>query len=209
MNNNRTYIILAFTLIIFSLLGLYYFNRPTSQVEAPVSLAEVSVTPTDTISTPQLSPEPTFTPSDNSLFPEDTTPITSSPTMAPPVPTTTPEYYTLNNPQYNFTLSYSSRRRLYEDPENSGVRFTFYSPSGNIALHVGPDWSWQHPGRQFNSDTYVSGHQAFVYKTTNQTIIDFESGDIKYTIQCVHNSQEIKIQECTQFTTSFSLTSGS
>jgi hypothetical protein len=209
VNNNRTYIILTFILIIFSVFGLYYFYLQENQAPVPTDIAVEPATPTENVEVPQISPMPTFTPSDTSIFPDEMTPVTSTPTILAVIPTPTPEFQNLNNSQFNFSVNYSSSRRLYEDPEYGGVRFTFYSPAGNIALHVGPNWSWQHPGRQFNSDTIVSGQQTFVYKTSNQTIIDFQSDNTKYTIQCVHGAKDSLITECEQFTSSFSILSGS
>jgi len=123
--------------------------------------------------------------------------------------TPTPTISTLTSLQYGFEVPYTSSRKLYESPENGGTRYTLYSSSGNITVHAGTRWSWLHPGREFNSDFTVAGQPTFVYKINSQTLVDFEVGDTKITIQCVHGGKDSLIDECQKFFSEFRLTTGS
>ncbi len=130
----------------------------------------------------------------------------SSSSPAPTLlPTPTPFITTYVSESDKFQVQHSSNRQVYTDPESSGTRYTFYQKSGNIAVHVGTDWSWSHPSRVF-SDTYlVSDRPAFRYEINTQTIVDFETDELKYTIQCVHSGQQVQKDECEQFIHLFEL----
>jgi len=208
VNQNRIYIVLTLILISLSLGGLIYFYRPVTK---PTLLEEMVASPTQVSSDaiPTISEISEDNSSPNVQVPTSA-PITSelSPTDIPQaVPT--PTISTLTSLQFGFEVPYVSSRKLYESPENGGTRYTLYSASGNIAVHAGTRWSWLHPGREFTTDTTVSGRPTFVYKTNSQTLVDFEVGDTKITVQCVHGGKESLVTECQQFLSDFRLTTGS
>jgi len=95
------------------------------------------------------------------------------------------------------------RDRVYTDKESSGNRYTFYQPLGNIAVHVGTDWSWVYPNRQFSQSLLVSGYATFIYDIELQTIVDFQVGEQKFTIQCVHNADQVLKDDCQRFIADF------
>ena len=102
-----------------------------------------------------------------------------------------------------FKVEYQGKRKLYQDKEDSGKRYTFYDVSGNITVHVGTNWSWTYPDRVFSETLLVDGQNTFVYETSSQKIIDFEKNTKRYTIQCVHGGTiEIK-DECQKFIDGF------
>lgn len=208
MNQNRIYIVLTLILIGLSLGGLIYFNRPTT---TPTLLEEMVATPTEV---PEEGVPPITETSEESPAPIEEIP-SSEPTSVQLEPTDVPEatptpiISTLTSLQFGFEVPYSSSRKLYESPESGGTRYTLYSPSGNITVHAGSRWSWLHPGREFTSEQTVAGQSTFVYKISSQTIVDFEVGDTKITVQCVHGGKESIINECQKFLSDFRLTSGS
>ena len=194
MNHNRTYIFLTLIFIGLSVAGLiYFFNPPTSKYN-PDLLNDLYPTPTTPV---EVTPIPT------DLSAEVPTKVDI------PEPTPTSTTTTLNSDKYGFKALYSSSRQLYETAELDGTRFTLYSTIGNITVHVGTKWSWSHPGRKFTSDLLVSGQPTFVYQIPTQTIVDFTLANNHFTIQCVHGGRESSVQECQQFFTNFTLTTGS
>jgi hypothetical protein len=210
VNQNRIYIVLTLVFIALSLGGLIFFYRPP--VTTPTLLEQVTAKPTmvpqdstpiaEVTDTPPLPPEATSAPSS----PVD--PSQPQPTDIPE-PTPTPATYTLTSTQYNFSVPYTSSRKLYESAENGGTRYTLYSSSGNITVHAGSRWSWLHPGREFTSDFLVAGQPTFVYKISTQTLVDLEINGTKITVQCVHGGRQSAIDECQQFLSEFSQISGS
>jgi len=102
-----------------------------------------------------------------------------------------------------FKVEYEGKRKLYQDNENGGQRYTFYDKSGNITVHVGNNWSWTYPERIYSEALQVDGQDTFVYETSNQKIVDFEKNNKKYTIQCVHNKVEAIKEECQKFMDNF------
>ncbi|MFA5894152.1 MAG: hypothetical protein WC851_00055 [Candidatus Shapirobacteria bacterium] len=208
MNQNRIYIVLTLILISLSLGGLIYFYRPVTK---PTLLEEMVATPTQEVSQDippitEISEEPST--------PSEITPSAGPTSMEPelsyqPEATPTPTISTLTSLQFGFEVPYASSRKLYESPENGGTRYTLYSASGNITVHAGSRWSWLHPGREFNADLTVSGRPTFVYKISSQTLVDFEVGDTKITVQCVHGGKQSLIDECQKFLSDFRLTTGS
>lgn len=199
MNQNRIYIVLTLIFISLSLGGLIYFYRPTT---TPTLLEEMVATPTQVPSedippVAEISEAPTI-PTSTQLE------LTEVPEATP-----TPTISILTSLQFGFEVPYTSSRKLYESPENGGTRYTLYSASGNVTVHAGSRWSWLHPGREFNSDFTVAGQPTFVYRISSQTIVDFEVGNTKITVQCVHGGKESQINECQQFLSDFRLTSGS
>ena len=229
LGHNRTYLYLTVILVILSLVGLILFSQlkktpdttaSIASVPTPTSVPTLAVTDTPTIATssPSISPTISSTATSPSVT---TTPspkpakITSTPvpTSTPTIkPTPTPEFQTFTSDVDGFTLSYHSNRKIYQDKESSGNRYTLYLAAGNIAVHVGSQWSWVYPDRQFSSTLQVAGKNTFVYEVTTdtvaapaQTIIDFQVGTKNYTVQCVHHNQASLKAECQEFLTSFKL----
>lgn len=158
---------------------------------------------------PTSIPEPTTRP-----MPTD--PIDALPTVYMPtdefLPTAsqnqvslapTPVIQNYQNKNDNFQVTYKSNRKLNEEKSGNINRHVFYLSSGNITIHVGTDWSWLHPGRSFSDSFLVSGQPTFVYEISSQKIVDFQKGDLNYTIQCVHNGSTSLKTECTQFLKDF------
>lgn len=102
-----------------------------------------------------------------------------------------------------FRVVYENKRKLYQDTEESGNRYTFFHQTGNIAVHVGKKWSWINPGRTYSNTLLVDGVQSSVYEISNQKIVDFEKNDLKYTIQCIHNTKKELKEECEEFIKNF------
>ncbi len=170
-------------------MGIYYliYSIPNSQNNSTPFIFSESPSPS-----PVLDNPPTGGPN----------PPTGGPTGEP---TPTPFITTYISENDKFQVQHSSNRQVYTDPESSGIRYTFYQKAGNIAVHVGTDWSWSHPSRVF-SDTYlVASRPAFRYEINTQTIVDFETDEFKYTIQCVHSGQQLQKDECEQFIHLFKL----
>lgn len=196
------YLALSFLFLLLSALGIYFLFviLPQSKDIAPTPSLPAS-TPTPLIT---LAPD-----NQNEASPSSGLDTSLSPTQALPsltqAPIPTPAFSSFTPESTLFTAQYSSDRQVYQDKEASGLRYTFYRKDGNIALHVGTDWSWSHPQRIFTSDLSVSGLDTFLYKINTQTIVDFQTPDTKYTIQCVHNAQPELIQECDLFLSSFKL----
>ena len=196
------YIALSFLFLLLSALGLYFLFvilpqsknvAPPTTSPTPIPSSIISPLPDELV---DASPSSEL---DLSLSPTQVLPsLTQAPTPTPAFSSFTPE-------SALFTAQYSSDRQVYQDKEASGLRYTFYRKDGNIALHVGSDWSWSHPQRVFSSDLTVSGLDTFLYKINTQTIVDFQTSDTKYTIQCVHNAQPELIKECDLFLSSFKL----
>jgi len=104
-----------------------------------------------------------------------------------------------------FESVYSPDRKLYIEKEFSGTRYVLYRSDSKITVHVGNIWSWVHPRRELTSTGVVPGYKTFTYEIPSQKIVDFESGNKKYTIQCVHNGVEEFKTECNKFLTNFKL----
>ena len=106
-----------------------------------------------------------------------------------------------------FSIVYSSFRKLYQDKETSGNRYTFYSNSGNFAVHVGLNnqWAWTTPDRNFSGNLVLSGQNTYRYDTDSQTIVDIQYNNKNYTLQCVHNGKSTLKAECETFLQSFKL----
>jgi len=148
--------------------------------------------------------------------------VTSTPTKTPTaVPTaSSSNLTTYSSAQDKFSVEYSSTRKVYQDTESSlydsdgnlstsstGTRYTFYLSTGNFAVHVtsGDLWSWKNTNRQFDSNSLVAGKPSFRYDIAAQTIVDFQSDDKNYTIQCVHNGIASLKTECETFISSIKL----
>ena len=197
MRQNLTYIFLTFFFISLSLFGIYYFFlrpvSPSPQIE------NITSEPTEYIQNEVI---PTVATSSNKISPKVSV-FESSPSASISVPTPTNQTFTSEVDK--FTITYNSSRKLYQDKEFSGNRYTLYSPSGNIALHVGKIWSWTNPSRTFSSDNLLAGQPTYTYEATGQTIIDFQFNGLNYTFQCVHNDKESVKSECQQLIKNFKL----
>ncbi len=194
-NRQSLYAFLALIFLILSVVLFYLFYLSRSKPPAFV-VSPPSVTPIATInitSVPSASPSPVAS-IDTTLSPAPGIPQDTGATLFPLI---------FKSDEDNFSVSYSPLRTLYQDKFGSANRYTFYSPAGSFAIHVGSNWSWVHPDRQFNSNLIVAGQNTFVYNINLQTIIDIDSGDRKYTIQCVHNAKDDLKNECAKFTNSF------
>ena len=216
---HTTYAVLAVILLTISLGGAYFLFKlyfpatPASSLPLPVISPVPTLEPSPTAvestfsATPSLKPtstlKPTLTPKSTATIKPTSTPV---PTMSPDSsPTPSPATQTFTSSTDNFAVIYSSSRRLYQDTETSGRRYTFYSVAGNIAVHAGSAWSWTYPDRVFSTSVTISSHPTFIYEISTQTIVDFQVGDKYYTIQCVHNGSETLKAECTQFISDFKL----
>ncbi|MFA6602660.1 MAG: hypothetical protein WCT01_02530 [Candidatus Shapirobacteria bacterium] len=166
-------------------------SAPSPYIEPVASDSGSVVTLT---ASPSASASPALKPT---LVPSLITPSLS------PVPT--PKTITYKSSTQNFSLNYSSSRKLYEDKEKGTIsRYTFYRSDSSFALHIGPDWSWSHPARVFDQPK-VSGISTFRYESSGQLLVDLESGTQKITLQCIHNNVEAVKSECQEFISSFKL----
>lgn len=188
-NSNAIYIALTVIMLVLSVVGLYLYLRTSTS--PAVDLVSITTPAPDQIT--DVVPTITSVPDNQPL-------ITVNPSATP-----TPTIKTLISDVDDFSVDYSSSRTLYQDKEGSGTRYTLYSPSGNIAIHVGPSWSWVYPNRQFTDTLLVADQPTFRYDISSQTIVDFQSGTKKYTIQCLHHGQDSLEAECQQILTDFKL----
>lgn len=187
--NSRQYLLLTFFVLLLSLAvyGLSNWLKP--------------------------SPKPATTqiPTGVSRQPANNTPAPTSniqkPTSNIQELTPTPAFKTFTSPTDNFSVTYSSSRKLYQDTESDKInRYTFYRNDSNFAIHVGREaWSWEHPSRDFSGNFLVSGQNTFRFNTTGQTIVDIDKNGLKYTIQCIHHNLPSAITECDSFLKSFKL----
>lgn len=203
-NNNHKYFFLFLTVIFLSLsvVGLYmYLQLPRETAVVKTFEAEPTVfIPTPTIVDVSVSPTSKLSPTRKPSPVPQVTDYQSQITIVP-----TPTFKTLTMDEEKFSVVYPSYRILYHDIEGSGNRYTLYSASGNIAIHVGSDWSWTYPERQFTTGLTISGQPTFVYDISSQTIVDFQKGGLNYTVQCVHNNSQSLKDECSQLLKDFKL----
>jgi hypothetical protein len=216
-SKNTKYLILTIILLILSAFGVFLVFKINN---APLSLflpaQEIAVIPTPILEEilPSEIPEISITPI-ASPYPTATPTAKLTPTIKPTItPTVIPSPVSSSSAQLNFSSSedafsvvYNSLRKLYQDKETTGNRYTFYSISGNFAVHVAPSgtWSWTNTDRNFSSAFIVSGQNTYRYEIATQTIVDLQSGTKNYTIQCVHNGKESLKTECETFINSFKL----
>lgn len=170
--------------------------KPTTAVLPEPTVIEISEESTAATSmlTPKLSitVAPTIATSEAIASP--------SGKVATPTPKPIEEFKSIAD---GFGTKYKGTRKIYEENENSGKRYIFYSYSGNITVHVGKTWSWLNSGRTFSETLLVGGQKTYVYEISNQKIVDLEKGDKKYTIQCVHNAVTELKTECDKFLADF------
>lgn len=224
---NSTYIILGLVLLILSGIGGYFlfqvYQTNQSATYTAQTTPKIELLPTDSPEeeTDEITPASTsasiisITPiaSVSSKITPTTAKITITPTKIPTkTPTATPSsttssLETFTSDKDGFSIDYSSKRKLYQDTESAGNRYTFYLSSGNFAVHVGLNgqWAWTHPDRQFNDSSLVAGQPSFRYDIAAQTIVDIQYNNKNYTIQCVHNGSSTLKTECETFISSFKL----
>lgn len=160
------------------------------------------------------------------------TPITTKTLTPTKTPTTTPiisstGLTTYSSAEDNFSVEYSSKRKFSQDNDptlyddsgdiltNNSIKSNRYNftyivsktENYNFAVHVTSNdlWAWKNTTRQFDSDSLVAGKPSFRYDIASQTIVDVQSGDKNYTIQCVHNGVASYKTECESFISSFKL----
>lgn len=225
-----TYLILAIILLILSTIGGYFlfqnFQKGQQTSYNSNTVPKIEMVPTDIpdqeepIVTPEIT-ESTIS-AKTTLAPTSKITPTKIPTKKPtliPTKTITPtktltstssatkSLLDYSNSTDGFSISYSSSRKLVQDTEDSGNRYTFTSTLGNFAVHVSSSssWAWTHPDRQFSTGFTVSGQPTFRYDIATQTIVDLQSSDKNYTLQCVHNGKDSVKTECEAFLASFKL----
>jgi len=215
-SKNIKFLISSIVLLILSGLGVFFIFKinsspktidliatPTPIITSiPTQIPTIEITPTAT-SAAEISITPTATPSTKvKITPKVTPKITITPTI-----TTTPSILNYKSENDGFSINYSSSRELYKDVESTGNRYTFYNSNGNLVVHVSPSgtWSWTNSDRNFSQAFIVSGQNTYRYNISTQTIVDLQSSDKNYTIQCVHNGKNNVKTECETFIKSFML----
>jgi hypothetical protein len=193
---HSSYFILTIIFIFLSILALIFFFQIIKNKTTPVQNNSEITDQT----TPQLYPS---IPSKLEITDVPVVPTILVRDGFKPSPTSI--ILTFSNKRDGFSVTYKSDRKIYTDQEFEGYRYTFYRNDGNIAVHVGSGWSWEHPGRQFTTDFQVAGKSTFRYDINSQTIVDFQSNNLNYTIQCVHGGKSSLKAECEQFLKDFKL----
>lgn len=169
----------------------------------------VALKPTTTLK-PTATPKPTSTPKPTATSTPTATPTPSSTIddlqsnlTATPTRSAT-EWINYENKNDGFSVSYNPTRKILQDTESSGNRYTFTLSSGNFAVHVGTNnWSWTYPERNFTTSFPISSQSTFRYDVVTQTIVDIEYNNKKYTLQCVHNGIQSLKDECEKFLQNF------
>lgn len=205
---NSLYLVLTIIFVILSVIGIYFLYQIINNNQKNNSTSNTSNTQATITSVPTTSnivvANPTI--ATESSVASDSAKTTLTPTKIPS-PTPTLVLTTFKSDDDGFSAEYSVKRKLYQDTESSGNRYTFYLDSGNFAVHVAFDdqWAWVNPSREFDSDFTVADQDSFVYETSTQKIVDFQSDDKNYTIQCIHNGLESLKSECEEFIQNFQL----
>ncbi len=212
--SNTIYIVLSAILVILSIAGillLFQIIKTGNQKTADTISNQETPTPTtnpiptevvdikpSVKPTIALSPKVTQTASNSALKSNPTL----KPTIAPkPTATSSANLQLFSSPDDKFSVSYSSSRKLVQDTESTGNRYTFSSANGNFAIHVATDgkWAWTNTSREFSTAFTVAGLPTFRYDITTQTIVDFQSNNKNFTIQCIHNGKSDLKTECDAF----------
>ena len=209
---NIKYIILSIILLILSVFGLFLIFKinpqplglilpNTKSVTTPTPIAE-AISPTKV---PEITLAPKSSPT-TKLTPVPSVTAISTPIITPILAPTT-NGLSFSTSEDGFSVNYSSARKLYQDKESTGNRYTFYLNSGNFSIHVSPSgtWSWTISSRTFTPDFQVAGKNTFRYDINTQTIVDLQSATKNYTLQCVHNGNATLKAECETFLQSFQL----
>lgn len=203
----KTYILLTILLFFLSLGGVYLYIQTLKAtrvvlIDPPLPTVTISPGPTNA-ATASVTPSPMLNPSSSASPSAIPTP---SPAPSPTTETSSVSPETekeFTSQEDNFSVLYSSDRKVYQDTQSYGRRYTFFRPDANFAIHVGTDWSWIYPNRQFSNSFPVSGQSSFRYDIEAQTIVDVKYGDTLYTIQCVHSGSTATKSECEKFLESF------
>ncbi|MDD4135750.1 MAG: hypothetical protein PHN66_01620 [Candidatus Shapirobacteria bacterium] len=211
-SKNMKFLIPSIILLILSSLGIFFIfkinnSAPTTNsistptpipTKIPTQIPTITTTPVAT-SASKITITPTATPSTKIK-------TTPTPTLTP-IPTIISNILNFKTTDDSFSIDYSSSRKLYQDTESSGNRYTFYTAAGNFAVHVTKSgtWAWTNPDRNFSSTFLVSSQNTYRYDISTQTIVDLQSSTKNYTIQCVHNGKESLKTECEEFIKSFQL----
>ena len=225
-SKNTKYLVLSIILLILSGLGIFSISKINNSASSLSETPQITQTPTSvptqkptvtvipvSTSSAKISLTPTATTSAKITITPTATPtakpkITITPTSIPtPTPIVTSSFLNFKSTTDGFSIDYNSSRKLYQDTESTGNRYTFYLSSGNFAIHVSPSgtWSWTNPDRNFSSTLIVSGKNTYRYDISTQTIVDLQSSTKNYTIQCVHNGNATLKTECEAFIKSFTL----
>lgn len=228
-SKNIKFLISSIVLLILSGLGVFFIFKvnsspktidliatPTSiPTSIPTQIPTIEITPIATSSAEIITVTPTATPSTKTkIIPKVTPKITIIPTIiitpviTPIITPTTislPSILNYKSENDGFSVNYSSIRKLYQDVEPTGNRYTFYSSNGNFAVHVSPSgtWSWTNSDRNFSQSFIISGQNTYRYDISTQTIVDLQSSSKNYTIQCIHNGNVTLKTECEEFIKSF------
>ena len=220
---NSTYIVLGLVLLILSGIGGYFLFRVYQENQSVTYTSDttpkIELLPTDSPEeeTEDVTPTSIVTTTPIASVSSKVTPTIAKVTIAPTkVPTKTPiatsssttsSLQTFTSDKDGFSIEYSSKRKIYQDTESTGNRYTFYLTSGNFAVHVGLNgqWAWTHPDRQFDDNSLIAGKPSFRYDIAAQTIVDIQFNNKNYTIQCVHNGDATLKTECEAFISSFKL----
>ena len=216
---NSTYIILGLVLLILSGIGGYFLFQVYQTNQSVPYTAEtppkIELLPTDSPEeeVESITSVPTLTITPIASVSSKVTPtiakVTVTPTKTPTASSssTASSIETFVSNKDGFSIDYSTKRKIYQDTESAGNRYTFYLSSGNFAVHVGLNgqWAWTHPDRQFNNNSLIAGQPSFRYDIAAQTIVDLQSNNKNYTIQCVHNGSSALKTECEAFISSFKL----
>ncbi len=184
-NNKKGYVVGTLILLVLSVVGIWWLKKD----QKPTIVNKV-----EDVAVEEIAPTESLVPS----------PMAEATPIEIITPTEIPNGI-LRSERDGFEVSYQPDRTLYETTEGSGKRYTLYRSDSTIAIHVGEKWSWIHPGREFGSDFLVASQPTFVYQTTDQKIVDFETETKKYTIQCVFGTQGDAITECDQILKDFKL----
>ncbi|MBU1117639.1 hypothetical protein KKD37_01615 [Patescibacteria group bacterium] len=178
------YILGFIFLSLLSVGGIYWLSSNKNKVEVPIEREEIAVTPATVVE-------------------EEAEAEKVEKEVAPLATPTAKLIEEFRSESDAFAVSYKGSRKLYQDTESSGRRYTFYDYAGNIVVHVGKSWSWLYPERTYTDKLLVDGENSFVYEISNQKIVDVEINGLKYTIQCIHNSKEDLKTECEEFIENF------
>lgn len=192
-NNKKGYVVGTLVLLALSGMGVWWLKKD----QKPTIVNKIEdVTVKEIVPTESLLPSPM-----TEVTPIEKTTPTAKVSL---IPTEIPNGI-LRSERDGFEVNYSPDRKLYETKESSGNRYTLYRDDSTITVHAGGKWSWIHPGREFDSNFLVASRPTFVYQTTDQKIVDFETEAKKYTIQCVFGTQSDAITECDQILRDFKL----
>ncbi len=178
---------------------------PTSKITPkPTAKPTKKLTPTPT-KKPTLIP----TPEEEAIDDEESTEeISNDETITENEATSSvPTQLIFSNSNDSFSINYLSNRKVYSGKEPCGNRHTFYSLLGNFAVHIAPSgsWCWTNSSRNFSPNLIVAGQNTYRYDIATQTIVDLQSSDKNYTIQCVHGGKQSLKDECEEFIQSFQL----